>query len=273
MFHRRFFTFLLLTALFLVAACAPENLDITPTPVPSPVPTIKVDVKGAVNDPKVVELIQGSRVQDAIDAAGGAAENADLTRLNLAQILSDGAAVTVPVVGENTTSAASGGVTEATAEAPVVAPERVLLEYIVSTIPGNITAGTISWRRDPNATITWVERDGGATARLAFIESGGGAMELTFGVFPSNEVALSVFERTKTSIEQQVQLKENDEFPKPNGFGQGTYGRDAIFVRDNIYIRVAVPRLSGSAADPLVPMGREAFKILDSALASYTPPG
>lgn len=272
MFHRRFFTFLLLTALFLVAACAPENLDITPTPIPTPVPTIKVDVKGAVNDPKVVELIQGSRVQDAIDAAGGAAENADLTRLNLAQILSDGASVTVPVVGE-AAGAASAGVTEATAEAPAVAPERLLLEYIVSTIPGNITAGTIAWRRDPAANITWVERDGGVTARLAFIEPGGGAMELTFGVFPSNEVALSVFERTKTSIEQQVQLKESDEFPKPNGFGQGTYGRDAIFVRDNIYIRVAVPRLSGSAADPLVPMGREAFNILDSALASYTPPG
>ncbi len=273
MFHRRFFIFLLLTALFLAAACAPEDLDITPTPVPTPVPMIKVDVKGAVNDPKVVELIQGSRVQDAIEAAGGAAENADLTRLNLAQILSDGAAITVPTAGEDSTNAASAGMAEATEEAPTVAPERLLLEHIVSTIPGNITAGTIAWRRDPNASITWVERDGGATARLAFIEPGGGAMELTFGVFPSNEVALSVFERTKTSIQQQVQLKENEAFPKPNGFGQGTYGRDAIFVRDNIYIRVAVPRLSGSAADPLVPMGREAFKILDSALASYTPPG
>jgi competence protein ComEA len=56
----------------------------SPTPSPSPEPTatrepILVYVTGAVNSPETsISLPYGSRVQDAIDAAGGLAENADL---------------------------------------------------------------------------------------------------------------------------------------------------------------------------------------------------
>ena len=61
---------------------------------------VVVDVVGAVRTPNVVTLPGGSRVVDAIDAAGGAVEGADLTRLNLAAILGDGARVAVPFVGQ-----------------------------------------------------------------------------------------------------------------------------------------------------------------------------
>jgi competence protein ComEA len=61
---------------------------------------VVVDVVGAVRTPSVVTLPSGSRVVDAIDAAGGAAEGADLTRLNLAAVLGDGARVAVPMVGQ-----------------------------------------------------------------------------------------------------------------------------------------------------------------------------
>ncbi|HEY8341412.1 MAG TPA: ComEA family DNA-binding protein [Calditerricola sp.] len=66
-----------------------------------PVKTVIVDVKGAVNRPGVVMLPEGSRVQDAVRAAGGLAPNADVERVNLAAPLADGMAVVIPRRGEN----------------------------------------------------------------------------------------------------------------------------------------------------------------------------
>jgi competence protein ComEA len=62
--------------------------------------SVVVHVAGAVTKPGVVTLRAGSRVVDAIDAAGGARANADLDRLNLAAKLSDGERVAVPVRGQ-----------------------------------------------------------------------------------------------------------------------------------------------------------------------------
>jgi competence protein ComEA len=62
--------------------------------------TVVVDVAGAVNTPGVVTLAGGARVVDAIDAAGGAVAGADLSRLNLASVLVDGARVAVPMLGQ-----------------------------------------------------------------------------------------------------------------------------------------------------------------------------
>jgi competence protein ComEA len=61
---------------------------------------IVIDVVGAVRSPGVVSIPGDARVIDAIRAAGGAGANADLTRLNLAAKLTDGARVAVPRVGE-----------------------------------------------------------------------------------------------------------------------------------------------------------------------------
>ncbi len=56
-----------------------------------------VYVVGEVGKPEtLVALPCGSRVQDAITAAGGATENADLARVNLGQVLNDGDLVYVP---------------------------------------------------------------------------------------------------------------------------------------------------------------------------------
>ena len=66
--------------------------------------TIFVDVEGAVAQPGIRELPAGSRVADAIAAAGGYAPDADLEgasgAINLAQPLTDGQQVQVPRVGE-----------------------------------------------------------------------------------------------------------------------------------------------------------------------------
>jgi competence protein ComEA len=82
----------------------------TPEPTATPAP-ITVYVTGAVVQPEaLVSLPAGSRVQDAIDAAGGVAESADMERVNLAQLLRDGDQVHVPEVGAETIlSTPSGG--------------------------------------------------------------------------------------------------------------------------------------------------------------------
>ncbi len=64
---------------------------------------IFVDVEGAVAEPGIRELPAGSRVADAIAAAGGYATEADLeaaAAINLAQPLSDGQQVRVPAIGD-----------------------------------------------------------------------------------------------------------------------------------------------------------------------------
>ena len=65
-----------------------------------PAPEIRIYVTGAVTKPGVYTLRDGDRVGDAVQAAGGAAPDADLERLNLAKRLHDEDQVTVPRVGE-----------------------------------------------------------------------------------------------------------------------------------------------------------------------------
>lgn len=50
---------------------------------------IKIDIKGEVKKPGVYELVEGSRVYDAIKASGDLTENADTTLLNLSKNLTD----------------------------------------------------------------------------------------------------------------------------------------------------------------------------------------
>ena len=70
-----------------------------------------VHVAGAVKKAGVVKLPKGSRVHDAIVAAGGGTAAADLNQLNLASVLEDGQKIYVPRQGEplQQEAAAPGG--------------------------------------------------------------------------------------------------------------------------------------------------------------------
>lgn len=72
---------------------------VEPTPAPTP-QTIVVDVVGAIAHPGVVRLAAGSRVFDALLAAGGMTGDADLFALNKAALLRDGMRIYVPRPGE-----------------------------------------------------------------------------------------------------------------------------------------------------------------------------
>ena len=89
-----------------------------------------VHVTGSVKSPGVVKLKEGSRIEDAIEAAGGLTENADISKVNLAFVVEDGTKIRIPssldedvgdgdvvdsgsgeniVVEENTTSSGKNG--------------------------------------------------------------------------------------------------------------------------------------------------------------------
>ncbi len=61
---------------------------------------IYVDIGGGVVFPQVVQLPLDSRVEDAIQAAGGHLSNADVTSINRAAKLSDGEKIYIPIEGE-----------------------------------------------------------------------------------------------------------------------------------------------------------------------------
>lgn len=61
---------------------------------------IMVDVKGAVNKPGVYQVDTSDRVQSVILKAGWQRTEADMTQVNLAQRLTDGQVLYVPIKGE-----------------------------------------------------------------------------------------------------------------------------------------------------------------------------
>ena len=87
-----------------------------------------IDICGAVNDSKVVTLPAGARVEDAIKAAGGITDEADLSGITRAAVLTDGEKIYIPTADEvergielpsaegNISSDGSININEATAE-------------------------------------------------------------------------------------------------------------------------------------------------------------
>ena len=76
-----------------------EILEPSPPPRPSPVP-VAVYVTGAVLNPGVHYLTGDTRVEDALEAAGGPTAQADLESVNLARVLQNEDHVHFPEVGE-----------------------------------------------------------------------------------------------------------------------------------------------------------------------------
>jgi len=111
-----------------IAVNPPEpTVPPSPTPIPSSTPTpgpYMVYVTGAVATPELIITLEfGSRVFHALAAAGGASTNADLSRVNLAQILADGDHIHVP------TRVSDGD----------VAPAGDMAVFVVTPTPGSYT--------------------------------------------------------------------------------------------------------------------------------------
>ncbi len=85
-----------------VASGGPVDATLPPptTVATEPAGRVTVHVTGSVVRPGVYQLDAGSRVQAAIELAGGATADGDPDAINLAAVVADGARIYVPEVGE-----------------------------------------------------------------------------------------------------------------------------------------------------------------------------
>ena len=95
----------LLAGIAFAVATVPAGRPVTLVAPPTNAP-LEVHVVGAVLRPGVYILLEGSRVQDAVSAAGGLSAEADLDSLNLAARLEDAQQLDVPFLGRATLTAA-----------------------------------------------------------------------------------------------------------------------------------------------------------------------
>jgi len=137
-------------------------------PLPTPTVTLYIHIDGAVQRPGVYPLPGGTRVFEAIDAAGGKSDDADLRELNLAARVADGQKLVIPSKIEPTE------VAEASAPAPSVAGANsapanaasarinvnTATQRILETLPGvgPVTANRIIEYRQANGPFTRIEQ-------------------------------------------------------------------------------------------------------------------
>lgn len=113
---------------------------------PSPSGDLYVHVLGAVEHPGLYVLDLDARLVDAVAAAGGTTDDADLAAVNLARVLTDGEQIVVPAVG---------AVAEPGAPATGTADDRIDLnsadQAALETLPRigpALAERIIAWRED-----------------------------------------------------------------------------------------------------------------------------
>lgn len=136
----------------------PEKIEaVAPLAVSSSAPVstppqaeVVVDVVGKVKNPGIVTLPPGSRVIDAIKAAGGVNGKADTTALNMARVLSDGEQILVGIdpvapAGGTAGGTAGGGAGAVGAKVNLNSATEAQLDTLPGVGPVTVAA-IIAWR-------------------------------------------------------------------------------------------------------------------------------
>ena len=130
----------------------------TPKPLLSLSPvkqTILVHVAGKVEKPDVYPLLQGSRVADAIKAAGGAKKGVDLSDINLARILIDGEQIYVGYVAAVDRSTPKNSVKKYSGIVNINRATKAEFDSLVGI--GPVIAGKIVTYRNQNGSFMAIE--------------------------------------------------------------------------------------------------------------------
>src|SRR6185503_16206039 len=101
-----------------VRRSVPASAVATLPPTSTPAPDLVVHVTGAVRRPGLVQLPGGSRVDDAVSAAGGPTHKADLASVNLPRPLVDGEQIVVLRKGQDMAPGGAPGPPEAGSTTP-----------------------------------------------------------------------------------------------------------------------------------------------------------
>ena len=122
---------------------------------------VVVDVRGAVESAGVYELPPGARVQDAVAAAGGLTEEADLATVNLARRLRDGEVVVIvelPAPGSTPQPTVSTGETSSESSSSRININTATAEEL-EVLPGvgQVTAARIIAFREQNGPFRSVD--------------------------------------------------------------------------------------------------------------------
>ncbi|WP_328611809.1 ComEA family DNA-binding protein [Amycolatopsis sp. NBC_00345] len=136
------------------AAEAPPPLPSARAQVSAAAPSsgkLVISVVGQVRTPGLITVPSGSRVDDALRAAGGAAPGTDLTGLNLARKLTDGEQLAVGVTVTGQSAPAGAGAPPGKVDLNSATPEQL------DTLPG---VGEVTAQR----IIDWRTQHGGFTS-------------------------------------------------------------------------------------------------------------
>jgi competence protein ComEA len=112
-----------------------------------------IDVVGKVRQPGIVTLPKGSRVYEAIQAAGGLKGRVDTTSLNMARELTDGEQVLVGLEPADPAAAAPGGASGSAGPAGAKVNLNTATLEQLDTLPG---VGPVT----AQAILTWRETNG-----------------------------------------------------------------------------------------------------------------
>ncbi len=112
---------------------------------PVPADVVVLHVHGAVGEPGIVELPLGSRVVDAIAAARGPTDDADLGAVNLARVVADGEQLYVPRLGEAPPPTVSGSGPDAQGRVNINTADAAALETLAGVGPA-LAARIVAWR-------------------------------------------------------------------------------------------------------------------------------
>src|SRR5688572_14477924 len=225
--------FLVVTLLaMMLAACAPDNLDITPTRTPTSTP-----------EPTPTRTPTPTPDPDATPEAAPT------------EASSEG--------GEDTTAG------DDTTDGDSAAASDDPLEAILAAFQTNWTAGGGQWRRSANETtdedVTRRDEPGGRTVKVYYEQADGSFAEITIGLFETPEAAQAYFDVVAERTRTLENAESREGFPEPNMFGGGLYGQDALTITGNYVVRVSVPRFNSGAGDPLSPLLRATLRIVEEA--------